>query len=202
MDLVVSALIVAVAAFALGSIPFGLLVGKYCGGIDPRSAGSGNVGATNVARLCGFKWGVLTLLLDLLKGFVPVIIFAASDHGLAWLAYAAGLAVICGHMFSVFLSYKGGKGVATTVGVFFALAPWQLVIAGILCLVCIWRTGYVSVGSLVLVGSLPLLFLFSGRWMDMLCALVGAVGVGRAHRDNISRLRSGSEKPWRGNETF
>jgi glycerol-3-phosphate acyltransferase PlsY len=105
-------------------------------------------------------------------------------------------------MFSVFLSYKGGKGVATTVGVFFALAPVHLIIAGLVCLFCIWRTGFVSVGSLALVGSLPLLFLFTGRWMDMLFALVVAVLVVRAHRDNISRLRNGNEKPWRGNETF
>ncbi len=149
-----SAVIVAVAAFFIGSVPFGLLIARSFRGIDPRLDGSRNVGATNVARLCGFKWGALTLLCDLLKGFLPVLLFAGSDAWMHSLAYPAGLAAICGHMFSIFLNYKGGKGVATTIGVFLALAPWSLILAGLACIATIWRTGYVSAGSLVLVGVL------------------------------------------------
>lgn len=201
MTAFLSALIISVTAFFLGSVPFGLVIGKAFCGIDPREAGSGNVGATNVARLCGFKWGVLTLLCDLLKGFLPVWLFASSDHGLHYLAYAAGLGVICGHMFSFFLKYKGGKGVASTVGVFLALGPLQLVISGLLCLVLIWRTGFVSVGSLALVTALPVLFLLSGRWPDFWFSLLVALLVIRAHRDNIYRLRRNEEKPWRGAST-
>ena len=191
-----SILMVGVACFLLGSVPFGLLIARRFCGVDPRTAGSCNVGATNVARLCGFKWGVLTLLFDLLKGFVPVLVLTTSDSNIQGLAYAAGLAVILGHMYSFFLNFKGGKGVATTVGVFLALAPVQLVLAGIACLAVIWKTGYVSAGSLTLVSLLPVLFLVSGRFGAMLFALIVAAFVVYAHRENIRRLLRGEEKPW------
>ena len=190
------ALIVGVGAFFLGSVPFGLVIAKRFCNTDPRESGSGNVGATNVARLCGFKWGALTLVCDLLKGFLPVWLFLSSESSL--LSYAAGLGVIVGHMFSYFLNYKGGKGVASTVGVFLALAPVQLIISAAICLILIWRTGFVSVGSLSLVTLLPLLLLFSGRPADALFSTVIAVLVIYAHRENIARLRRGEEKPWRG----
>ena len=196
MAYIFSMLMVSVAAYFLGSVPFGLVIAqKFCG-TDPRLAGSGNVGATNVARLCGFKWGVLTLLCDLLKGFLPVLLFAASDSNLHGLAYPAGLAVIVGHMFSFFLHFKGGKGVATTVGVFLALAPVQLILAGIVCILVIWRSGYVSAGSLTLISLLPALLLLSARWADLLFALIAAGLVIYAHRENIRRLLRGEEKPW------
>ena len=191
-----SALFVTAGAFLLGSVPFGLVIGKIFCGIDPRTAGSGNVGATNVARLCGTFWGVLTLTCDLLKGFLPVFLFASSENGLNSFVYFVGLAVICGHIFSLFLGGKGGKGVATTVGVFLALAPVQLVIAGLACLLMIVRSGFVSIGSMTLVILLPVLFLFSARWADCLFALIVAVLVIYAHRENIQRLMVGEEKPW------
>lgn len=191
-----SMLMVSVAAYLLGSVPFGLLIAqKFCN-TDPRKAGSGNVGATNVARLCGFRWGVLTLLCDLLKGFLPVLLFVTSDSNLHGLAYPAGLAVIVGHMYSFFLDFKGGKGVATTVGVFLALAPWQLVLAGLACLLVIWRSGYVSAGSLTLISLLPVLCLLTARWGDLLFALIVAGLIIYAHRENIRRLLRGEEKPW------
>ena len=191
-----SALFFAAAAFLLGSAPFGLVFGKVFCGIDPRSAGSGNVGATNVARLCGTFWGVLTLACDLLKGFLPVYLYASFGSGSGGFIYLIGLAVICGHIFSIFLGGKGGKGVATTVGVFLALSPAQLVIAGLACLGMIWRSGFVSVGSMTLVALLPLLFLFSGRWSDCLFALVVAALVIYTHKGNIERLMRGEEKSW------
>ncbi len=191
-----SALFVAAGAFLLGSVPFGLVIGKVFCGIDPRTGGSGNVGATNVARLCGTFWGVITLVCDLLKGFLPVYLFASAENGLSGFVYFAGLAVICGHVFSLFLGGKGGKGVATTVGVFLALAPVQLVIAGLVCLFMIVRSGFVSIGSLTLVVLLPVLLLFSGRWADCLFALIVAALVIYAHRGNIRRLMCGEEKAW------
>lgn len=190
-----SVIIIGGAAFLIGSIPFGLLIAKNFCAVDPRLAGSCNVGATNVSRLCGFRWGVLTLVCDVLKGFLPVLLFVGSDS-LQSLAYPTGLAVICGHMFSFFLGFKGGKGVATTVGVFLALAPVHLIVAGIACLAVIWRTGFISAGSLTLVTLLPVLLLFTGRWWDMLTALIVAVLVVHAHRANIRRLLRGEEKPW------
>lgn len=189
-------LIVSIGAYFLGSVPFGLVIAKRFCGIDPREGGSGNVGATNVARLCGTWWGVLTLACDLLKGFLPVWLFCFS--GRLSLAIAAGLGVICGHMFSFFLGYKGGKGVASTVGVFLALAPVQLIISAVICVALIWRTGFVSVGSLSLVMSLPVFLLFSGRFATFFFSLVIAVLVIYAHRENITRLKRGEEKPWRG----
>ena len=191
-----SMLMVGVACFLLGSVPFGLIISRRFCGTDPRTAGSCNVGATNVARLCGFKWGVVTLVCDLLKGFLPVFLLVTSDGNLRGLAYPAGLAVILGHMYSFFLDFKGGKGVATTVGVFLALAPVQFILAALACLAAIWKTGYVSVGSLILVSLLPVLFLVSGRFGDMLFALVVAGLVFYAHRENIRRLLRGEEKPW------
>lgn len=191
-----SGLIIAAAAFLLGSVPFGLVIGKVFCGVDPRAAGSGNVGATNVARLCGTFWGALTLACDLLKGFLPVFAFSYSQSGLEGFTYLAGLAVICGHIFSLFLGGKGGKGVATTVGVFLALAPVQLVIAGLACLGMIWRSGFVSIGSMTLVAFLPVLFVFSGRWLDCGFALIVAALVIYAHRGNIYRLMLGEEKTW------
>ncbi len=196
MTVAVSMLLVAGAAFLLGSVPFGLLIAKAFCGLDPRQGGSGNVGATNVARLCGARWGALTLACDLLKGFLPVLFYSTSKGDLQNFSYAAGLGVICGHMFSIFLRCKGGKGVATTVGVFLALGPVQLVIAGMACVAVIWRSGFVSAGSLVLVTGLPLLFLFAGRRADMLFALIVAALVIYAHRENIRRLIRKEEKPW------
>ncbi len=184
------------AAFLAGSIPFGLVIGKYCCGVDPRTGGSCNVGATNVARLCGTTWGILTLLCDILKGFLPVYLYAATGEGAQNLIYPIGLALISGHMFSFFLGGKGGKGVATTVGVFLALAPIQLILAGLACLFTIWRSGFVSVGSLVLMTLLPVLFLLSGRWLDFVFALFVATLVIYAHRENIGRLLRGEEKTW------
>jgi glycerol-3-phosphate acyltransferase PlsY len=190
-----SCIMVATAAFLLGSVPFGLVIARKFCGIDPREDGSRNTGATNVARLCGLPCGLLTLACDLFKGFLPVLFFASSEN-LGWLAWAAGLGVICGHMFSLFMSYKGGKGVATTVGVFLALAPAQLILAAVACLLTIWRAGYVSAGSMVLVSLLPVLLLLSGRGADALFALVVAALVIRKHKDNIRRLLRGEEKPW------
>ena len=191
----------AALAYMLGSVPFGLVIGKAFCGIDPRQGGSGNVGATNVARLCGAKWGALTLACDVLKGFLPVL---ASRHFFAedapHLFLAVGLAVVAGHMFSLFLRFKGGKGVATTVGVFLAAAPFQLVIAGLACLLIIWRSGYVSAGSLALVTILPLLFLLKAAWAPLLLSLVIWGLVVYAHRENIVRLLRGEEKSWRKKE--
>ncbi|MDR1946109.1 MAG: glycerol-3-phosphate 1-O-acyltransferase PlsY [Desulfovibrio sp.] len=187
-------LLTAAAGYFIGSVPFGLLVARVFKGIDPRLGGSGNVGATNVARLCGFKWGLLTLVCDLLKGCLPVLFHVSSgDFGLA---YVAGICVILGHMFSCFLRFRGGKGVASTVGIFLALAPGPLIIAGLVCILTIWRSGFVSAGSLVLVCLLPPLLFFFGPPGSALFSLLIAALVVWAHRDNIRRLRRGEEKPW------
>ena len=197
-------------AYILGSIPFGWVLGRVFCKTDIRKSGSGNVGATNVARLCGTGWGALTLLLDAAKGAAAV---AAALYVLPhyWPeAFPAGrltgfvgltaLAVILGHVYSLFLKFRGGKAVATTVGVYLVLLPVHLIIAAGLCLVVIRRWGYVSLGSIALVSAMPVLLIFSGMFTRnfdyiILSACILALVI-YSHRANIVRLFAGEEKSW------
>ncbi len=185
-----------VAAYLFGAVPFGLVIAKAFRGIDPRKAGSGNTGTTNVARLCGAPLGVLTLICDAGKGAVPVGAAMCLGLSVYWCS-AVAFAAIVGHMYSFFLAFKGGKGVATSVGTMLPLAFAPMLIAGVACILVIWRTGFVSAGSLTLVTILPVACVALGRF-DLL-PLTVAVGllVAWAHRENIKRLRRGEEKPWR-----
>ncbi|MDR2727226.1 MAG: glycerol-3-phosphate 1-O-acyltransferase PlsY, partial [Deltaproteobacteria bacterium] len=145
-------------AYLIGSIPFGLVLAKTFCRIDPRTEGSGNIGSTNVARLCGKGWGVATLACDILKGTLAVAMAlylsdSSSLHSLT------ALAAILGHLHSCFLGFKGGKAVATSIGVLIPLAFVPLLLASLLCVVVIWRSGFVSLGSLTLVTALPLLLM-------------------------------------------
>ena len=197
-------------AYVLGSIPFGLVLGRVFCKMDIRRAGSGNVGATNVARLCGTGWGVLTLLLDAAKGAAPVAvalyalplywpeIFPAKSA--AGMAAFTALAALLGHVYSIFLKFKGGKAVATTVGIYLVLLPIHLIIAAVLCIVVIKRWGFVSLGSITLVSAMPVLLVFSGMFTRnfdyFLLSVCIAVLVVYNHRGNMMRLLAGDEKPW------
>jgi glycerol-3-phosphate acyltransferase PlsY len=198
-------------AYLLGSIPFGLIVGK-ANGIDPRKAGSGNIGATNVGRLLGRKFFALVFTLDLLKGLLPMLAAAYVLRGespdqktyLLWLA--VGAAAIVGHMFSVFISFKGGKGVATSTGVLLGLWPYYT-IPGLfgaaiwIAAFIIWR--YVSLASILGSLAFPLAYVAIGlsrRWdvfgtqLPLLVfAIVMAALITYKHRSNIARLRAGTE---------
>lgn len=182
-------------AYVLGSVPWGLVIARTFCGVDPRLNGSRNTGATNVARLCGFGWGAATLLCDVLKGALPVW-FAFGINPSPLFVSLVGLACVLGHVFSCFMRFRGGKAVATTIGVFLPLALWQLLAASALCLLVIWRSGFVSLGSLVLVTALPPLLAVSGKtpWLPLALGL-WAVVVWK-HRENIRRLRDGTEKSW------
>lgn len=182
-------------AYVMGSIPFGLLFAKMFCGTDPRTGGSRNVGATNVARLCGTKVGVLTLVCDALKGTIPVAVALSISDSTVFHSLTA-LAALLGHLYSCFLHFKGGKAVATTVGVFLPLAFWPLVLSGIACIAVIWRSGFVSLGSLTLVTAMPVMLLLGGHWKLVPLALVVMVLVYWSHRENIGRLSRGEEKPW------
>lgn len=184
-------------AYLLGSIPTGLLLGKLYG-IDVRQAGSGNIGATNLYRTVGRKVGIWTLIGDCLKGLLPVLL-AWKLGGLgepmqAWV----GLAAFCGHVFSVFLLFKGGKGVATALGVYLALAP--LAVLGALLvfilLVAIWR--YISLGSIVAAAVMPLIIYFRPHSNALLIAtaLISAIVVAK-HHTNIGRLVAGTESKFK-----
>ena len=181
-----------IGGYLLGSVPFGLIIAKVWAGVDPRTVGSGNIGATNVARAAGKAAGVVTLLLDAAKGALPAAL------GLWWIGVwagaGAGLAAFLGHLFPLFLGFKGGKGVATALGVLAVIAPW----AGLGAVAC-WVVGtglsrHVSVGSLLALGSAPVWVLLKGYDVSVLVmALVMAAGVFWRHKDNIARLREGRE---------
>ena len=184
------------AAYLLGSVPFGLVLARCAQGIDPRLAGSGNTGATNVARLCGFGWGVCTLACDLGKGLVCAGVASRMNPDVAFVS-AASLAAVLGHRWSCFMNFTGGKAVAVSIGIFLPLAFWQTFAAVVLCLGGILRSGFVSVGSLLFAASLPLFLLLTGAWPFVPLALVVAAVVVKAHEANILRLLSGEEKSWK-----
>jgi len=190
-----SFIIWAAIAYILGSIPFGLFISKSLCNIDPRKDGSRNTGATNVARLCGMKYGIGTLVCDVLKGLLPVAMASGwidSHFALSLIALAA----IFGHAFSCFMDFKGGKAVATTVGAFLALSPWGTIFAAILCLLLVWLTGHVSMGSLSLALSLPVFMILTGNFAYAPAALVVMLLLFWRHKDNIRRLATGEENPW------
>jgi glycerol-3-phosphate acyltransferase PlsY len=218
-----SALVIPIA-YLLGSIPFGYLIVRASKRADIREIGSGGTGATNVSRRAGKGAGVLTLVLDVLKGAAAMIIakiilglptlvaqnwvpafhqdaniFASSENAYWWLA-AAAIAVIVGHIFPVWLGFRGGKGVATGVGVFLVLAPLAVVIAGLIFLVIVLLTRYVSLGSIVAAAAIPLLVVIHNSlaprvdfWPLITAAIAGAALIIFAHRGNIERLINGNE---------
>ncbi|MFP4168840.1 MAG: glycerol-3-phosphate 1-O-acyltransferase PlsY [Desulfonatronovibrionaceae bacterium] len=185
-----------ILAYLAGAMPFGLLLAKGICHIDLRQAGSRNTGATNVARTCGLKMGIAVLVLDILKGYLPVAL-AVHMGSSAFFPTLAALAAILGHMYSVFLSGRGGKGVATSVGIFLALSPIALFWGVGVCLVLIYLTGFVSLGSLALVSVVPLVLLLTGEFGLLFVSVLIMGLVFWKHRENIDRLSQGKENSWR-----
>ncbi len=184
-----------IIGYILGSVPWGLFIARTFCGIDPRESGSHNTGATNVARLCGFGWGVVTLACDLGKGALPVWL-AMHVNPSPVIVSAVGLTCVLGHVFSCFMHLRGGKAVATSIGVFLPLAFWPLLASAVLCILVIWRSGFVSLGSLTLVTALPVCLFVAGQWVWLPLALCVWGLVVWKHRENIARLRAGTEKSW------
>jgi len=145
-------------SYLIGSIPFGVVLAR-ARNMDIREHGSGNIGATNVARVMGKKAGLLTLLGDVLKGFL-VVFGAGSLYEKPMLIALAGLMVFLGHLYSIFLKFKGGKGVATSLGLFSYIMPWATLCAVGVFSICLWISGYVSIGSIMAAISLPLFAIF------------------------------------------
>ncbi len=190
------------AAYLLGSIPFGKLIARYVAHIDITRRGSGNIGATNVAREVGMKWGLVTLLLDTLKGLAPVGLFSlyAAGSGAVYEAAQAaiGLAALLGHMFPLFLKFQGGKGVATALGAYLAMSPLSclLGLALFVLMVVVWDV--ISLGSIAGACAMPLFLLLLGKpYPLVLGSLVMAVLICWKHRENIRRLMRGEEPRWR-----
>lgn len=195
-------------AYLLGSIPFGYLIVRFSEGADVRATGSGGTGATNVSRKAG-KWaGILTLALDVTKGMVAVLIaqwFAGTNENLLWLSAAAGFACIVGHVFPVWLRFRGGKGVATGLGVFFVLAPPAMLCTVATFFVVFKLTHYVSLASIIATLLLPIFaiaFQFFGVIKNSQAALpvslaASAMLVVWMHRANISRLMNRTESKFK-----
>jgi acyl phosphate:glycerol-3-phosphate acyltransferase len=203
-------------SYLLGSIPFGLLVG-LAKGIDVRTAGSRNIGATNVRRLLGNKFGYLVFFLDLGKSFVPMVIASLIVRHIPnqnWQVYllwlSVGFAAVLGHMFSVFLKFKGGKGVASSAGMMLGLYPYYttpgLIAIGIFVVVLILGN-MISLGSIVAAGLFPVIYLLLGLYKNwpvfgsqlplLIFACLIAILIALKHRTNIARIRAGTENKFR-----
>lgn len=194
------AVILIVASYLVGAIPFGLLLSRGSG-VDIRAEGSRNIGATNVARLLGKKLGLLTLLADIAKGFTPLFVagrLLPVDGQQGTVLALCGAATVLGHMFPIYLGFKGGKGVATGLGVFLYLAPKALFGCLLVFLAAVGLFGYVSLGSLLgALAVLPGLWLLQEpAWKIVLAAVVVAL-IWFKHHQNIGRLLQGTEKSWR-----
>jgi acyl phosphate:glycerol-3-phosphate acyltransferase len=193
----------ALAAYLLGSIPFGKIIAKKVARIDITGRGSKNIGATNVAREIGLRWGLLTLLLDALKGLGPILLFAgvvprtspAFHLGLSIVAVSA----LLGHQFSIFERFRGGKGVATALGVFLGISPLACLLALLLFVLVVYRWNFVSLGSILAAASMPPLVAALGQNQEIVMgALIAAVLICLKHLQNIERLLKGEEAKWRG----
>ena len=188
-------ILVLLAAYLLGAIPFGYVLVKWKTGADVRSAGSGNIGATNVLRTTGRAAGIATLLLDIAKGYLAVWIAGRlTAHDWLWMS-AAALAVMAGHAYPVFLKFKGGKAVASWVGAFLCLTPIALVAVLVVFVVVVARTRYISMGSIIMAATLPLaIWLIVHPPLPPIVAAIIAGGfIIYKHSNNIERLRLGQE---------
>jgi glycerol-3-phosphate acyltransferase PlsY len=186
------------AGYLAGSIPFGVLLGRLVAGVDPRTVGSGNIGASNVARAAGKKVGIAVLVLDALKAALPMLATARllqGDPSAQTWETLVGLAAFVGHIFPVWLGFKGGKGVATALGVFAVLAPWPTLLAVLAFGVAFAVTRIAAVGSLVgtAVCTAGVFFAYGATSVTAWAALMVAVLVVWRHRSNLARLRRGAE---------
>jgi len=192
-----------VAAYLLGSIPFGYLFVKYLftSGEDVRQVGSGGIGATNVARRAGARAGLLTYFFDVAKGVAAVMLMRlVADGNYLWID-AAAIAAILGHIFPVFLRFRGGKGVATGVGVYLAVAPYAVLATLVLWAAIVYFTRYVSLGSIIATAAVPIwtLLFYGLLWHNphlnamIVIAVAGCALIVAKHHENIRRLMNGAE---------
>jgi acyl phosphate:glycerol-3-phosphate acyltransferase len=202
------AILLVLFAYTLGSIPFGYLIVRVSSGGDIRETGSGGTGATNVTRRAGKSAGILTLILDALKGTTAVVVarwLLTPNFEVNWWVAAVALAVVIGHCFPIWLKFRGGKGVATGLGVFLALAPAAVGCVALVFLLVVWRTRYVSLGSIIAAALMPLCVWLLARATHaqeagprIVVALAGGALIIFMHRANIGRLLHGEENKWKG----
>ena len=182
------------AAYLIGAIPTGVIMTKLASGEDIRKVGSGNIGATNVYRTAGRKLGVITLIGDCLKGVIPLLLaISLFNYQGSYLALVA-LAAFLGHCYPIYLGFKGGKGVATALGVFLVLSPKSILCALALFALVLWHWRYISLASISAAAAVPFLVYLFERSLPLFLAtlLIAAIVIWR-HRANIDRLLTGTE---------
>jgi acyl phosphate:glycerol-3-phosphate acyltransferase len=196
---------IALFGYLLGSVPTGLVLSKLFSKVDPRESGSKNIGATNIFRTVGKALGILTLIGDVLKGAIPIwvaIQWNLTDQwGLSsdlWIAIA-GVSPFLGHVFPLFLGFKGGKGVATALGVYLIISPIAVLIELIFFMGIVWRWRFISLGSISCATSIPILIAFfrSDSQAYFILSVVIAALILYRHQSNISRLLQGTESKWK-----
>ncbi|HKV70518.1 MAG TPA: glycerol-3-phosphate 1-O-acyltransferase PlsY [Gemmatimonadales bacterium] len=187
------------AAYLVGATPTSFIAGRLAKGVDLREQGSKNLGATNVYRVLGWRWAIPVGLIDIAKGALPVALFGSWAHGAPGFPVFLGLAAVLGHIFSPYVGFKGGKGVATAAGMFLALAPIAVVIALPVWALCLWATGYVSLSSIVVAIVFPVLVLLTthGAAPTLIASIGLALLIVYSHRANIRRLVAGTENRFR-----
>jgi len=183
-----------IAGYLFGSIPAGYLAVKLLLGEDIRKLGSGNIGATNVTRFLGKKWGIVVAVFDMAKGGIVVLAVRLLGVQDPWILALAGFAAVCGHNFPIWLGFRGGKGVATSFGVIFFWSPFPALAGGLVWYLAIRFSRYVSVGSMVSLITVPVWFLILKQpqaycWVSAALAILAVV----RHRKNIAKLFNGSE---------
>lgn len=177
-------------SYLFGAIPCGYLLGRVRG-VDLRRHGSGNIGATNAFRVLGKQLGMVVFFCDVVKGLVPALV--GAHFGPGW-GVLAGLAAVAGHNWSVFLGFRGGRGVATATGVALALMPKAVIIAFVIWLLVLLSTGYISLASIIATISLPVIALFlQAPWIYFAFAIPAPLFIVVKHLPNMRRLRKGKE---------
>ena len=197
-----SLVIAAMLGYLFGAIPFGLIIGRLTKGIDLREYGSHRTGATNALRTLGTPAAAAVFALDVAKGVAAVLVartLFAGDPMVEWAAAAAGVAAIVGHNWSVFIGFTGGRGVATSAGALGAMSPWTILIVAPIVFLMIWRSRYVSLGSVTGAVGAPIItaalaIIGAASVPAIAYALASGLLVTVAHADNIGRLRAGTER--------
>lgn len=190
MELLLSVVI----GYLLGSISFSYLFGKWLKKIDIRNYGSGNAGATNTLRVLGKGPAIIVLILDILKGIIAVLI-SKLIGGEEWIPFVAGLSATIGHNWPIFFNFRGGKGIATTIGVLLVFIPYPALLAGVIAIILIALTRYVSLGSLTFTVLTPIFLLFFERYPESFfyVAIIFALLSIWRHRVNIKKIIQGTE---------
>jgi acyl phosphate:glycerol-3-phosphate acyltransferase len=189
---------IALFGYLLGSVPTGLILSKLFSKVDPRKIGSKNIGATNIFRTAGRALGILTLVGDVLKGAAPVVIAIQWGESDLWIAIS-GLTPFLGHIFPIFLGFKGGKGVATALGVYLVISPVAVLIEFLIFAGIVWKWRFISLGSITCGTTIPILIAFfrSDSQAYFIVSVMIAALILYRHQSNISRLLQGTENRWR-----